>query len=177
MRKTNVKFINLLTLATSESFFLFNGKLYKQIDGVTMGSPLGPTLTNAFLCHFENIWLKSCPSSFKPLVYRRYVDDIFVLLSSPFHINWLATFFNQQHHKIKFTFEVEKDKKFSFRDISILREETFTTSVYRKPTFSGVFTNFSSFVHTSYKYGLIYTLIFRCYSLCSNMELFHHELN
>ena len=39
----------LLKLATSESSFIFDNILYKQIDGVAMGSPLGPTLTNAFL--------------------------------------------------------------------------------------------------------------------------------
>ena len=42
-----------------------------------MGSPLGPTQANAFLCHYEKNWLNECPSQFKPVVYRRYVDDIF----------------------------------------------------------------------------------------------------
>ena len=41
-----------------------------------MGSPLGPTLANAFLCHYEKIWLNEWPSQFKPVVYRSYVDDI-----------------------------------------------------------------------------------------------------
>ena len=35
-------FIKLMHLAT-EGFFTFNDKLYKQIDGVAMGSPLDPT--------------------------------------------------------------------------------------------------------------------------------------
>ena len=47
----------LLKLATTESSFIFDNKLYKQIDGVAMGSPLGPTLANAFVCHYEKIWL------------------------------------------------------------------------------------------------------------------------
>ena len=41
----------LLRLATTESSFIFYNKLYKQIGGVVMGSPLGPTLANAILCH------------------------------------------------------------------------------------------------------------------------------
>ena len=167
----------LLTLATSESFFMFNGKFYKQIDGVAMGSPLGPTLANAFLCYFEKIWLNDCPSSFKPLVYRRYVDDIFVLLTSSSQLDNLVKFFNSKHHKIKFTSETEKDNTFSFLDILIKRDNGFITSVYRKPTFSGVFTNFNSFVHFSYKRSLVQTLLHRCYSLCSNVELFHHEVS
>ena len=43
-----------------------------------MGSPLGPTLVNAFLCFHEQIWLNECSDEFKPVDYRRYVDDVFV---------------------------------------------------------------------------------------------------
>ena len=39
--------------AIYESFFIFDVEYYTQIDGVALGSPLGPTLANAFLCHFE----------------------------------------------------------------------------------------------------------------------------
>ena len=35
-----------------------------------MGSPVGPTLTNAFLCHYETIWLNECLFQFKPVFYR-----------------------------------------------------------------------------------------------------------
>ena len=38
------EFKKLLSLATKELYFIFNGFLCKQIDGVAMGSPLGPTL-------------------------------------------------------------------------------------------------------------------------------------
>ena len=47
----------LLTFAAYESFFIFDVEYYTQIDGVAMGSPLGPTLDNAFLCHFGKKWL------------------------------------------------------------------------------------------------------------------------
>ena len=42
-----------------------DGKFYEQCDGVAMGSPLGPTLANVFMCHFENIWLENCSKSFQ----------------------------------------------------------------------------------------------------------------
>ena len=46
------EFRQLLSLAT-ESSFIFNESWFKQIDGVAMGSPLAPTLANAFLCFME----------------------------------------------------------------------------------------------------------------------------
>ena len=53
----------------------------------------------------------------------------------------------------------------------------FVTSVYRKPTFSGVFTNFESFTSKCYKRSLIDTLLYRGFSLCSDMEKFHQEVS
>ena len=46
-------FKQLLTLSVKSSCFLFN-VYYKQVDGVAMGSPLGPTLANLFLVFFLN---------------------------------------------------------------------------------------------------------------------------
>ena len=43
------EFKNLLSLATQESYFIFNDVLYKQKDAVAMGSPFGPTMANIFL--------------------------------------------------------------------------------------------------------------------------------
>ena len=50
------------------------------------------------------------------------------------------------------------------------------TSVYRKPTFSGVFTNFENFIPDICKHGLIETLLHRSFRLCSNYEKFHREI-
>ena len=43
------EFKELLSLATKESYFIFNNILSKHIDGVAMGSPWGSSLANAFL--------------------------------------------------------------------------------------------------------------------------------
>ena len=82
-KKSELK--QLLCLATKESYFIFNGLLYKQIDGVAMGSPLGPSLANAFLSYYEKNWLNNCPQVFKPFFYRRYFDYIFLLFKSNDH--------------------------------------------------------------------------------------------
>ena len=80
-------------------------------------------------------------------------------------------------NSIKFTSEIEENGLLSFLDIKISRENNkFVTSVYRKPTFSGVFTNFESFIPDIYKRGLIETLLHRSFRLCSNYENFHREI-
>ena len=77
---TKIEFKTLLEFATKDALILFNGKYYEQTDGVSMGSPLGPTLANVFLCHWEEIWLKKCPIKFKPVYYKRYMDDTFFII-------------------------------------------------------------------------------------------------
>ena len=75
-------FKQLLTLSVKSSCFLFDDNYYEQIDGLVMGSPLGPTLANLFLVYHERKWLESCPVQFRPKYYRRYVDDVFLCLST-----------------------------------------------------------------------------------------------
>ena len=72
------EFRNLLSLPTKKSYFIFNEVLYKQEDRVVIGSPLGPTLANVFLCFYVRKWLEKCPLEFEPVFYRKYVDNIFV---------------------------------------------------------------------------------------------------
>ena len=65
----------------------------------------------------------------------------------------------------------------SFLYIEIVRENNkFTTSVYHKSTFSGVFSNFESFISNSNKNALTFTLLHVAFKLCSYFELFHQEI-
>ena len=72
-------FKQLLTLTVKSSCFVFNNVYYKQIDGVAMGYPLGPTFGNLLLVYYENMWLDKRPHQFKLKYYRRYVNDIFFM--------------------------------------------------------------------------------------------------
>ena len=71
-----IHFQKFLRAALKNKVFNFEGKIYKQIGGVAIRSPLSPTLANAFLCFYEQISLNERPDESKPLYYRRYVDGI-----------------------------------------------------------------------------------------------------
>ena len=170
------QFKKLLSLAVKDSFFLFDDTYYEQVDGVAMGNPLGPTLANIFLCHWEEIWIEKCPKQFQPKYYNRFMDDTFILFSSEDHVNKFHKYINSRHKNMTFTFEVEKDRTLAFLDVLITRGEIFSTSLYRKPTFSGLYSNFKSFMPDSYKKGLVYTLLHRAFTLCSSWDKFHSEV-
>ena len=62
----------LFEFATCKSHFLFNDEVFDQVDGVAMGSPLGPVLANTFMGHHEKIWIQNYKGD-KPEIYKRYV--------------------------------------------------------------------------------------------------------
>ena len=76
-------FEKLLRLATKELFFIFYKTFYKQLDSVAMGSPLGPTLANAFLCYHEKRWLDKC--------HEKTNNFRIKLQESIFNTSWWAT--------------------------------------------------------------------------------------
>ena len=169
---------SLLELATLHSFFffIFYGKCYKQKDGVVMGSSLGLTLANVFLCHFKEQWMSDCPIYYKLFSYRSYVGDTFLLFLSKLRVTRFLNYMNSKHRNIKFTVEPEENNSLSFINIKRFCDSRKSqTLVYRKPTFSLTFTNFEIFLPISYKYDLVSILLHRRCMICSFYKTLHFE--
>ena len=78
---------------------------------------------------------------------------------------------------MSFSMQTERQNKFSFLDIEVIREQgKFSTTINRKRTFSGVYCNFESFLPSVYKFGMVYTLVQRCFRICSDWTKVHAEL-
>ena len=81
------------------------------------------------------------------------------------------------HPALKFTTELECTNCLPFLDVLVERSaSSFTTSIYRKPTFTGQYTRWDSFSSTRYKIGLINVLVSRAKRICSNSK-FHTEMD
>lgn len=100
-------FKKLLDLSMYNSFFTFDGSIYQQVDGLAMGSPLGPIFANIFMCSLEASVFAQCNPSLRPLFYRRYVDDTFAIFPSEKQAVSFFEFINNFHPKINFTIEKE----------------------------------------------------------------------
>ena len=167
----------LFEFATSETHFLFEGKIFDQIDGVAMGSPLAPVLANLFMGYHENNWLKNYKGA-SPIIYKRYVDDIFCLFDKKDDATEFLQYLNNQHPNIKFTDEPEKEGKLPFLDVNIAkREGGFVTSIFHKPSYTGLLTNFLSFSPKTYKTALVKTLVHRIFNICSNWKIFQIDID
>ena len=85
---------------------------------------------------------------------------------------------NSKHRNINFTFETEDSNNFSFLAVKItLQNKWFVTSIFREATFSGLLTNYDSFISDTYKIDLVHTLLFLFFKICSSMESLHIEVD
>ena len=105
--------IELLTIATKEQLFQFDGQLYEQIDGVAMGSPLAPLLANFFMCHIEDMLQVNGKL---PAYYKRYVDDTLTIMPNKNEARQFIQDLNQVH-PLKFTMELENNGGLPFLGI------------------------------------------------------------
>ena len=159
---------SLLIKATTEVIFSFNNKIYKQVDGVAMGSPLGPILANIFVGHCEN----KIEAQNWPDFYNRFVDDTFSIFDSVQKSRDFFELLNNLHPALKFTVEGEVNHELPFMDVAVKREnEGLTRTVYRKPTFTGQYMRWESFAPTQQKIGLIRSLTSRALKICSKEKL------
>ena len=76
-----------MKICTTATPFSFNGINCVQKEGVSMGSPLGPTFADFYMSHVENYLLFQDRVSYL-VFYVRYVDDtlaiMFGILSTDF---------------------------------------------------------------------------------------------
>jgi hypothetical protein len=121
------------------------------------------------------------------------MDDTFVLLRPDTDIDDVLKILNAFHPSIQFTFELEKEGSIPFLDVKVIRSQVaqktttgefdstpafiFDTTIHRKETFTGLMTNWRSFVPHSYKKASVVSMIQRALSICSTYTLLADEFD
>ena len=114
--------VELMHLTTSSVEFSFNNNMHRQIDGVTMGLPLGPALANIFVGYQE---VKLFSNTNKPLAYFRYVDDTFAAFNNEDNCNNFFTRLNSLHLSPCFTQEKESNSSLPFLDLVLVARQNY----------------------------------------------------
>ena len=104
--KKNI-FIELMHLST-QGMFLYNNKLYQQIDDLALGCPVAPTMANFLLGHFETIMLRKLTPD-HPKMYMRYMDNIFAVFENDNACISFLEVLNNQHENISYMIEKSKN--------------------------------------------------------------------
>ena len=136
-----------------------------------MGSPLGPTMTNVFLSFYKVKWLelRNLNQFFTEDMLMTYLFSTIRLSTSRNFVIILILVIQT----FLFPLNKKKNGNLSLLNVEVSREKgKFVTTVYRKPTFSGVYTHFEGFLPTVYKFVMVYTLAYRCFKICFDWTKF-----
>jgi len=134
----------LKTCTTETPFKHISGDVFLQVDGVSMGSPLGPLFANAYMADLEARILPNIQPDEQPILYCRYMDDIFLLVNNIKVLENIKETY-EANSVLRFTFEVEKQKNLEFLDVMIRKYQgKLFTSVHTKPTSSGESMNYTA---------------------------------
>ena len=159
----------LLYLCNKNAHFTLNKKTYLQVDGVAMGSPLGPVLPNIFTVDLERNIIPTLSNDI--LLWKRYVDDTICFIK----VTSINKVVETYHTNIKFTIETETENKISFLNVLLL-DSLISTKVYRKNTNTDIYINWKSIAPNNWKWGTLKTLVTRAFDICSTDEYLKEEL-
>ncbi|XP_076056271.1 uncharacterized protein LOC143034215 [Oratosquilla oratoria] len=125
----------LLACISEAPFRCPSDNLFVQKDGVAMGSPLEVLFAQAFMAHVEKEAIKILHT--KPILYRRYVDDIYVCVDDLQLFEELRSNL-QVISGLRFTVELNKNNRLPSLDVMVDgASDAFITSIYRTPTNAG----------------------------------------
>ena len=151
----------------SKTVFSTNKKLYQQIDGVSMGSSLGPLLANIIMTQLERTIIKNFIDDKILLFYGRYVDDTLVVIKKE-HLQLVHNTLNSFDKNLKFTVDLFDNVVPHFLDTEIHPDGL---SIYCKDTNTGQYTHFDSYSPWRYKMSWISSLVHRAVKICSDNKL------
>lgn len=106
------------------NYLSFDGKVFKQVRGLAMGTPLAPPLANLFMYYMESTHVVPLRvDARRDFLYARFLDDIFVIqdFTNPTVCDGFWKALGSMHLNIKLTRESSRDSV-PFLDLVIYRE-------------------------------------------------------
>ena len=139
-----------------------------------MGSPVSAVIANLYMEEFEERAIAT--ATYKPKIWKRYMDDTFTILGKDYVDSFLQHL-NSQQPTIRFTMEIEKDNTIPFLDTSVSRDSDglLTTSGYRKPTHTDQYLAYVSHYPQSVKRGIVKCLYDRAKHLTTKPSVISEE--
>ena len=167
-RKITIQNIeSLLTVILQNTYFEFDKKIYKQIDGLPMGSSLSGLLAILYVDSIERSALQSMPTS---ILFHRYVDDCFSIVKDRDEALELLHKLNSVDTKVQFEIEFPStDNSLELLDFKItLSASDAKFTFYRKPARKNLFVNFRSHMPHASKISVIHNERLRITERCSS---------
>jgi len=104
---TPTQITDLLNFVLRSTYFQYNGSIYRQKEVAAMWSPVSAVIPNLYMEEFEE--QGTATVTYKPKVWKRYVDDTFTVLGKDYrYVDGFLRHLNSQQPTIHFTMEIDK---------------------------------------------------------------------
>ena len=152
--KVRELYVELTRWVLNNNYLCFGNKVYRQIRGTAMGTPLAVTYANIYLCVLETQVLKKCFTSnpfFRgPYLYKRFIDDVLTIFDNKEDgLEFITEFNNIRPGIIRLTHSISEEEGV-FLDTTIFKSENFAnnrkleTKLYQKPMNKYVYLHYQS---------------------------------
>ena len=184
--------LELLSLILKHNIFEFDSKLYRQVIGTAMGSKPAPDYANIFMAEIDeqilNLASSKFPSTLKIKFYRRFLDDIFIVLrATTSAIHKFMDSVNKMNDSIKFTIqhttpyniecetcdqcEFEAVNSIPFLDTQCtIKNNKIIIDLYKKPTDRNMYLLTSSCHPAHVTSNIPFSLALRIVRICTESE-------
>ena len=162
------KFLDLVHLVLTTTWYTFHSQFNQQTDGVVMGGPASSTTREIYRQVYECTAITT--ALHPPKVWEQFVDDVYPILKYT-HLENFSHHTNNLHQNIKFTMEEESNGELAFLD-TLLKWNNGEISglIYRKPTHTDQYLRYSFHHQTSCKESVASSLFNRAYSIITNKD-------
>lgn len=150
--------LDLLKFVLKNNVFTFDGRTFTQKCGIAMGTKLAPALATIVVADFEEKFLRESPE--KPLLLRRYIDDILLLWHhTKMQLNRFIGGLNKLAPRLHFTHDISVFSTI-FLDLYIYKPADFSTrgklstTIYYKSTNTFSYALGTSYIHPNTLRGI-----------------------
>jgi hypothetical protein len=166
----------LIRIILTFNCFMFVNRLFKQILGTAMGTPMAPSYANIFMGKVESQILDQYEkeTGLRPKYWYRFLDDIIFLWTHgdeklQHFLDFMQEFSKTEKMATNLKFTFEMGKEVSFLDVKVRVDELgLKTDLFSKPTDAHLYLRSDSCHPSSCKKGLVKGELIRIRRICSS---------
>lgn len=168
--------LKMIHICLQQNFFLFNGKIYKQSLGTSMGTCFAPSFAGLYLGYWEEMVVRKMEAMHNVVMWTRYIDDVFVIWrGSRNDADEFVDALNINHFNLEFTSNFSSTS-LEFLDLELtIKEGKLESSLFRKQTAGNSLLHARSCHPKSLVNSIPYGELLRAKRNCSTDEAYRRE--
>ena len=169
----------MMEFILKRNYFDFNGEHFLQTMGTAMRTAFAPNYANIYMGYFEQKALSKAPNNLQPLIWKRFIDDIFFIwIHGGTALQEFYDYLNTIHPTIKFEIG-HSNQEINFLDTTIFfkHDTKLESTLFVKSTDTCSLLHATSFHPDSCKSSVIYSQALRYCRIITDQTKLKEQLD